>query len=492
MENTVPKNWVEINLKDSVDFRKGKKPKILKDIYFDNSVPYRDIKGLETDTINFYADKESAKYFKDNDVVIVWDGSRSGLILKPKEGAIGSTLGALSPFVYKSEYLYYFLLSHYETINSKARGVGIPHVDPTYLWNLSVPLPPLAEQERIVAKLDALFAQQEVIKKAISRIPDLLKDFRQQVLTQAVTGKLTASWREGKKLEAWKEAELGEVCNLKAGKFVSASEISIERHDGYYPCYGANGLRGYVKTFTHIGKYSLIGRQGALCGNVHLIDGQFHATEHALVVTPIKTIDNIWMFYKLTSLDLINYAKGVAQPGLSVMNLNPIPINIPPLEEQQEIVTRVESLFAKTDAIKELYKNLKEKIDTLPQAILHKAFKGELIEQLSTDGDASDLLKEIMALKNLTLNNAKVNSKKSIISKVSTNSKIDKIKNLKFEIKKILKTKASGLSFKDLTDMTKSTSKTELIDEVIKDLFINKVITQTYSTELKQMLIKIV
>src|SRR5690606_37268286 len=98
-----------------------------------------------------------------------------------------------------------------------------------------------------------------------------------------------------------------------------ASEISREIENDFYPCYGGNGLRGYVKSYTHIGRYSLIGRQGALCGNVHLVEGKFHATEHALVVEPQSYIDDIWLFHKLTSLELINYSKGVAQPGLSVM-----------------------------------------------------------------------------------------------------------------------------------------------------------------------------
>ncbi len=74
-------------------------------------------------------------------------------------------------------------------------------------------------------------------------------------------------------------------------------------------------------------------------------------------------------------------------------------IPLPTLDKQIEIVNRVESLFAKAAAIEKKYNALKTKIDTLPQAILHKAFKGELVEQLPTDGDARDLLREIEELK---------------------------------------------------------------------------------------------
>ena len=76
-----------------------------------------------------------------------------------------------------------------------------------------------------------------------------------------------------------------------------------------------------------------------------------------------------------------------------------MPIPVPTISEQEEIVSRVEILFAKVDKIEQRYKNLKEKIDILPQAILHKAFKGELVPQLPTDGDAKDLLKMIAELK---------------------------------------------------------------------------------------------
>src|SRR5690606_41085285 len=87
------------------------------------------------------------------------------------------------------------------------------------------------------------------------------------------------------------------------------------------------------------------------------------------------------------------------QPDLTHKMFGPCPFNVPTLQEQQEIVRRVESLFAKADAIETRYQTLKAKIDNLPQAILHKAFKGELVPQLPTDGDAKDLLAEIMALK---------------------------------------------------------------------------------------------
>lgn len=135
---------------------------------------------------------------------------------------------------------------------------------------------------------------------------------------------------------AWLQKQVKDVCQLQAGKFVSAAEINGNTNNGLYPCYGANGLRGYTKSYTHTGKYALIGRQGALCGNVVLATGQFHATEHAVVATPKGGVDTDWLFYMLTHSNLNQYATGQAQPGLSVENLEKVNIQIPKTENEQQ------------------------------------------------------------------------------------------------------------------------------------------------------------
>jgi len=195
-----------------------------------------------------------------------------------------------------------------------------------------------------------------------------IKDKKKQASSQGLLPQL----RFPEFLDAgdWEERPLESICGMQAGKFVSASKINEKFEAGLYPCYGGNGLRGFTKTHTHTGKYPLIGRQGALCGNIFFAKEKFHATEHAIVVTPFKGIDIIWLYYLLVHLNLNQYATGQAQPGLSVDILKKVTTIIPAKEkEQQKIADCLSSLD-------ELIAAQAHKLDTL------KAHKKGLMQQL--------------------------------------------------------------------------------------------------------------
>lgn len=145
----------------------------------------------------------------------------------------------------------------------------------------------------------------------------------------------------------WEEKPLSQVAGMKAGKFVKASDISNNQEDKMYPCYGGNGVRGYVKSHTHNGTYPLIGRQGALCGNIQLASGKFHATEHAVVVTPTDKNDIWWLYYELDRLNLNRFATGQAQPGLSVEVIQQVKTNVPLKQEQEKIASFLTSVDTK-------------------------------------------------------------------------------------------------------------------------------------------------
>jgi len=161
---------------------------------------------------------------------------------------------------------------------------------------------------------------------------------------------------------------LGEVLNMRAGQHVSAAKIeNMQDSKHIYPCYGGNGVRGFVEGYSHDEHCLLIGRQGALCGNVKRFRGKFYATEHAIVVTPKSDINVDWAFHMLTFMDLNQYASKSAQPGLAVGKLNKVQTPIPSLAVQEEIVkildnfTKLEAeLEAELEARKKQYEHYRE------------------------------------------------------------------------------------------------------------------------------------
>ena len=132
----------------------------------------------------------------------------------------------------------------------------------------------------------------------------------------------------------WHTRSLKTVCRMKSGDGITAE--SIEEH-GEYPVYGGNGLRGYARNYTHDGDFILIGRQGALCGNVHLAQGRFWASEHAVVVSPAQRHDLHWFAGLLNAMNLNQYSISAAQPGLSVERVMTLRIGVPPTAEQSAI-----------------------------------------------------------------------------------------------------------------------------------------------------------
>jgi type I restriction enzyme S subunit len=161
--------------------------------------------------------------------------------------------------------------------------------------------------------------------------------------------------------EDWCVRMLSEVSSMKSGESITAS--SINQH-GPYPCYGGNGLRGYTSSFTHEGDFALIGRQGALCGNVNSASGRFFASEHAVVVTPRSGTDIHFLTHLLRELRLNRLSEASAQPGLSVSKILQLSIPLPSdISEQRAIsqalsdvdalLTALDRLIAKKRAIKQ-------------------------------------------------------------------------------------------------------------------------------------------
>lgn len=164
----------------------------------------------------------------------------------------------------------------------------------------------------------------------------------------------------------WEVKRLGEICtHFKSGFTITAKEIS---ETGLYPVYGGNGLRGYSQKYTHDGNYILIGRQGALCGNINYVSGKNYISEHAIAV---QTHENMqWLRYKLENWNLNRFSESSAQPGLSVEKLVRYKLVIPPNNEQVIIANILQLWDTAIEKQSELIEKLKLRKRVLMQQLL--------------------------------------------------------------------------------------------------------------------------
>jgi type I restriction enzyme, S subunit len=225
---------------------------------------------------------------------------------------------------------------------------------------LQIQLPPLPQQQKIAKILDAADVLRQNDKALIAKYDELIQALFLDMFGDPITNP-----------ESWEKVKLGLVTNMKAGKFIAASDIFSENNVELHSCYGGNGLRGFVKSHTHEGDFVLIGRQGALCGNVKVVNGKFHATEHAIVCSPIMKYQTFWLYYLLKMMDLNRFATGAAQPGLNVGTLVDLEIMVVPYDLQTQFAERV-ALIEEQKAIAQasLIKS-----EELFNSLLQKAFK---------------------------------------------------------------------------------------------------------------------
>lgn len=219
--------------------------------------------------------------------------------------------------------------------------------------------------------------------------------------------------------ENWKWVRIGEILDLQAGKNITAANIYPESTTEHpFPCFGGNNIRGYVKDYNRSGEHAIIGRQGALCGNVKKASGLFYATEHAVVVTGFAGLCIDWQYYFLTALNLNQYATATAQPGLAVAKINDVFIPLPPLAEQKRIVARVDELMARIDEMEKTERDISTLYDAFPgdmkASLLQAAIQGKITEQLASDGDAETLYQDIQKEKQRLIKEGKLKKEKPL------------------------------------------------------------------------------
>jgi type I restriction enzyme S subunit len=436
LDYELPDGWLSKNLREVVSNKKGKLPRQLDGNPWSGSVPHIDIDAFERGNVNRHSDRESAVIVQNGDLIVVWDGARCGLVGKaPFEGSLGSTLMTLKPLQINSSYLFFVLSSYFKIINSNPRGIGIPHVEPDIFWNLEIPLPPLAEQQRIVTRVEALLTHVNAARDRLSRVPLIMKRFRQGVLAAACTGRLTEGWREenpdvefGSQLleriagrdpqstipddddppislpeipDTWKWSRCFSLCNpkrditygvIKLGAPVKGGIPTLRSSDVRWLFIDNNDVKTidpniasqYSRTFLKGGEIVITVR-GSL-GGIAVVPqtmAGYNISREVAVLPLLNELDPNYFSYAIASIWSQNWlsevTKGVTYTGINIRDLKRLPLPFPPLAEQHEIVRRVNSLFELADAIEREVAAANRRCERLTQAVLGKAFRGELV-----------------------------------------------------------------------------------------------------------------
>ncbi|MGN0694279.1 MAG: restriction endonuclease subunit S [Lentihominibacter sp.] len=257
-------------------------------------------------------------------------------------------------------YFVFAIQYNIKKMEAKTHGATMKHIVKKDFENTLVPFPSLEKQAKIAEVLSKVTRIIEVRQQELKKLDELVKGrFVEMFGDPTINSK-------NKDIQ-----DLKDVLVLKAGDFTAASDISEEPTEtNIYPCYGGNGIRGYVADYNQEGEYSLVGRQGALSGNVQYAEGKFRNTEHALLVTPIIEMNSIWLNQLLINLDLKRYQTGAAQPGLSVKNLQEIPIIMVSIDEQN----RYADFVKQVDKSKAVVQQALDKAQLLFDSLMQEYF----------------------------------------------------------------------------------------------------------------------
>jgi type I restriction enzyme S subunit len=466
--NDVPAYWKMLPLKELVITRKGKKPLKLSEKPFKDSVSYLDIDAIENDNIKQYADSLTTLISTIYDIFIVADGSRSGLVKRGMNGAVGSTILCITPLAINVDYLYYYLLSKFEYLNKNTTGASIPHLNQGLLLNMIIPIPPPEEQNLIAKNLkdkldqyqnDFINAKQELLK---------IDKFKQSVLEKAFNGHLTKEWRKikgdsyhetKKQLFALnKNSQILENNALRTKLprswiITDTESICIKITDGEHqtPKRQINGellltaknvRDGFIDydNVEYIDKEDfeksrkrcdpsigdvLVVSVGATIGRCSVIreKTKFALVRSVLLFKPL--IDGEYLMYCFQSpilQDIISESStGVAQQSLYINKASNLPIPFPSREEQKEIVNQINKHFFTALLIEEKTSTTLKRIDDLQRSIFQIAFSGQLASYVAPSSE--EWFKELLSQIKFSRESFRTKSKKLNLDQKIANKK---------------------------------------------------------------------
>ena len=248
-----------------------------------------------------------------------------------------------------------------------ARNHGLLNISADDFFDIDTTMPEdKVEQEkigRLLKKLDTLITLHQ---RKYEKLVNIKKSMLDKMFPQ--NGASVPEIRFKGFTDPWEQRKLGDLCvEFRSGEFISASDIT---ETGEYPVFGGNGLRGFTDRFNHDGEYTLIGRQGALCGNVNFAVGKSYFTEHAIAVRADKKNQTRFLYYLFSTMDLGQYSGQSAQPGLAVGNLVELKSTLPDKQEQEKI----SGVLTALDTLITLHQRKLEKLQNIKKSCLEKMF----------------------------------------------------------------------------------------------------------------------
>lgn len=371
-----------VKLGTILKMNKGKKPVAQSKIPKEGYLPYCDIKAFENGKIDSYTDGVKCVECDDGDVLIVCDGSRSGLVGYAIKGYVGSTLAKISAEGVDNKFLFYFLKSKYTLLNTNVKGTGTPHVNQIILKESIINVPSLDKQQRIVERVEELFSELDKAEKTLLKIKSQLEVYKQAVLKEAFhncpmvsLGNISDS-RLGKMLD--KKKNTGKPCyylrniNVRWFDFQLDDLLKMPFEDKE------------IEKFT-VKKGDLLICEGGEPGRcaVWKYDNSicFQKAIHRVRFNP-QFVPDFYAFYILylsKTGDLNSYFTGSGIKHLTGESLVKIPVPQLSYSEQLKIVEVLESKFSIIKNISNNFSKTLTHIKAMRQAILKEAFEGKLV-----------------------------------------------------------------------------------------------------------------
>jgi type I restriction enzyme, S subunit len=401
-DSKLPKDSKVVKLGAYVESVKGKKPKRISNVKTKECpLPYVNIKAFEKGVIDEFTDGVGCVLCEEGDFLMVWDGSRSGYVGKGIKGALGSTLVKLNFPDIDNNYAYYFLQSKYLEINTRAKGVGIPHVDPNILWNYDLLIPSKKMQAAIVSKIEELFSELDNGIANLKTAQLQLKTYRQSVLKWAFEGKLTnKKVKEGELPKGWKMVNIEDIAKVGTGAtplkgnpnyynngkiaWVTSGALNDEfvREATDYVTELAlkeTNLSVYPKHTLLLAMYGE-GKTRGKCSEL-LIEATTNQAIAAITFDKQNMAVKPYLKYFLLKNynDIRMLSSGGVQPNLNLGIVKKTSFPFPPMPEQETIIQEIESRLSVADKLEESITQSLQQAEALRQSILKKAFEGKLV-----------------------------------------------------------------------------------------------------------------